>query len=160
MFSHLILEGELMKYIPIILCIAALMVLLFFVMRRLDRFLAENNRYIMEHSNYKSDTVKIAVERNCDLSVLSQQLELYSRSHPGEKICILSAGADEIRKGIDNGKLDIGIVFSEAPDDAAWECKKRALILSRRRVSGENEKNELLKELESMILSSTSEVRF
>lgn len=117
----------------ILICIVVFLFMYgYFVMRKMDRFLAENNSMAKE---YNSSSLRIAFE-TFDLAQQSAELiERFSEKNPSCEILLFYGSAEKIEKGLKNKELDFGFMtgtchhhFGEDFDSLCVAVKERPII--------------------------------
>ena len=79
-----------------LLCAALLAAAGFFIMRRLDRFLAENRRRLAQEERESAGELRIALESPAIAPCICESMEVFSEIHPECRLCFLSGTAEQL----------------------------------------------------------------
>lgn len=101
-----------MRDIFLVIAVAAVFIFGFFVMKRLDVFLEENRRRVLE----KEDNAHlcIAFENPMTAESITPLLENFSRKHPDCEIHLFCGTSQEILKQIERNTVDFGLMTGDA----------------------------------------------
>ena len=100
----------------------------FFVMRRLDRFLAENRRRLAQEERESAGELRIALESPAIAPCICESMEVFSEIHPECRLCFLSGTAEQLQQELAAGRIDLGLFFS-VPEEAGSESFQISLPL-------------------------------
>lgn len=103
-----------MKEVMLICIVVFIFILGYFIMRKLDMFLAENNLQTKEHDFASS--LRIAFETLDLVEQTAELLERFSKKDPGCEIILFYGSAEKIEKGLKNQELDFGFITDSYHD--------------------------------------------
>lgn len=105
---------------------AALIIFGYFLMKRLDCFLEENERRISADMVEKqSDGLRIAFENPAIASSVSESLETLCKKHPDCRMHFFTGTAEQIHNALKRNCLDIGFVLSVTEDNTTLPLSKK-----------------------------------
>ena len=103
-----------MKNLILICIIVFVFILGYFIMKKVDIFLAENNLQAKEHN--PAFSLRIAFE-TLDLAEQTAELiKCFLQKNPGCKITLFYGAADKIEKGLKNQEIDFGFMINTGYD--------------------------------------------
>ncbi len=108
----------------LILSVGAVFIFGYFIMKKVDIFLAENQA---KHGPSAS-TLRIGFETPVMIDSMSALLERFSRKNPNCEIYLFYGSANEIKSGVENQDLDLGVI--EDLDDERLKKEVRSLTFS------------------------------
>ena len=124
-----------MREIFLVIAVAAVFIFGFFVMKRLDAFLEDNRRRILE----KEDNAHlcIAFENPMTAESITPMLEKFSKKHPDCEINLFCGTSQEILKQIERNTVDFGLITSNTVIQLNL-CRQARIKLTQRTLSCEN----------------------
>lgn len=102
----------------IIVFVSGIVAIGFYMMKRLDNFLAENHKKITAKAAEKPhDGLRIAFENPVIVSSVAEYLEMLSKTYSDCKFYFFIGTSEQIQRAIDTDCIDIGFVLSTTADD-------------------------------------------
>ena len=96
-----------MKDFILICTVVSVFILGYFIMRKVDMFLAENNLQTKEH--YSASSIRIAFETLDLVEQSAELLERFSKKEPNCEIMLFYGPAERIEKGLKSREFDFGL---------------------------------------------------
>ena len=118
-----------MRDILLLAAVAAAFVFGYFVVRRLGRFLDEQqpeSRYATE-----GESLRIGVTDPMVAAGLSDDLDRYSAAHPGTSVSLLSGTETELMRALSSRKLDVAFIPEESELPGQAHTLVREIMLCR-----------------------------
>lgn len=119
----------------ILICIVVFVFILgYFIMKKVDMFLAENNLQTKEH--YSASSLRIAFETPDLVGQTAELLERFSKKDPSCEIILFYGSAEKIEKGLKNQELDFGFITDTCRDfldggfDSLFVSIKQGIVIS------------------------------
>ena len=103
-----------MKDFILICTVVSVFILGYFIMRKVDMFLAENNLQTKEH--YLASSIRIAFETLDLVEQSAELLERFSKKDPSCEIMLFYGSAEKIETGLKNQELDFGFITNTCYD--------------------------------------------
>ena len=104
----------------IILFAAAVVAIGFYMMKRLDNFLAENQKKISARDDENiHDGLRIAFENPVIVPSVSEYLEMLSKAYSDCRFYFFIGTAEQIHCALDANRIDLGFVLSATEDDTS-----------------------------------------
>lgn len=103
-----------MKDLVLICIVVFIFILGYFIMRKVDMFLAENNLQAKEH--YPASSLRIAFETLDLVEQSAELLECFSKKDPSCEIILFYGPAEKIKTGLKNQELDFGFIVDTCHD--------------------------------------------
>ena len=97
-----------MKDFILICTVVSVFILGYFIMRKVDMFLAENNLQTKEH--YSASSIRIAFETLDLVEQSAELLERFSKKEPNCEIMLFYGPAERIEKGLKSRECDFGFI--------------------------------------------------
>ncbi|MGN0456841.1 MAG: hypothetical protein ACI4F2_08300 [Acutalibacteraceae bacterium] len=106
-------------YVVLIAVVAvALVAIGFYMMKRLDNFLAENHKKITaKDAENPHDRFRIAFENPVIMSSIAEYLEMLSKAYSDCNFYFFIGTAEQIHHAIETDYIDIGFILSTTADD-------------------------------------------
>ena len=102
----------------IIVFVSGIVAIGFYMMKRLDNFLAESQKKIKAKDAEKPhDGLRIAFENPVIVSSVAEYLEMLSKAYSDCILYSFIGTSEQIQRAIDTDCIDIGFVFSTIADD-------------------------------------------
>ena len=115
-----------MKELILICIVVFVFIFGYFIMKRVDMFLAENNLQTKEHNS--SSSLRIAFETFDLVEQSAELLERFSKKDPSCKIMLFYGSAEKIKKGLKNQEIDFGFIVDTCHD--FWDERFDFLLVS------------------------------
>ena len=103
-----------MKDFILICTVVSVFILGYFIMRKVDMCLAENNLQTKEH--YLASSIRIAFETLDLVEQSAELLERFSKKDPSCEIMLFYGSAEKIETGLKNQELDFGFITNTCYD--------------------------------------------
>lgn len=103
-----------MKDLILICIVVCVFISGYFIMRKVDMFLAENNLRAKEHN--PASSLRIAFETLDLVEQTADLLECFSKKNPSCEIMLFYGSAEKIEKGLKNQELDFGFIIDTCHD--------------------------------------------
>lgn len=102
----------------IIVFVSGIVAIGFYMMKRLDNFLAESQKKIKAKDAEKPhDGLRIAFENPVIVSSVAEYLEMLSQAYPDCNFYFFIGTAEQIHHAIETDYIDIGFILSTTADD-------------------------------------------
>lgn len=103
-----------MKDLVLICIVVFIFILGYFIMSKVDVFLAENNLQTKEQ--YPASSLRIAFETPDLVEQSAELLECFSNKDPSCEIMLFYGSAEKIKEGLKNQELDFGFIVDTCHD--------------------------------------------
>ena len=115
----------------IIVFVSGIVAIGFYMMKRLDNFLAENQKKITAKDDENlHDGFRIAFENPVIVSSVAEYLEMLSKAYSDCNFYFFIGTAEQIHHAIETDCIDIGFILSTAADDTSIPLKTNAYYAS------------------------------
>lgn len=103
-----------MKYIIFLPCVAAMIVFGYFVMKKIDSAVDENENIICGQDLHSRESVRIAFENPFSAASVCGVLEAFSKKHPMCAVYLFCGSRGQIKELLSEDKINIGVFSSDA----------------------------------------------